>query len=288
MGLQRPAGAPLHRVQLRPADIGRAATLALYDELALSPKPGLASFEDSGSHGDMDANTFMRSLFALRTCFVKMAWLGATGASFPHLEACGLEAETRMYVVTGGVNTHRGAIFMLGLLCAASGAAATADQQVTAQNLRQHLLARWGADLERRSGERRSLPGGIVARRFGLRGASEEAAQGFPVLFDLVWPGLVVDIEAGLDHHQARLNAFFRSMTTLDDCNLACRGGLEGLHFGRAAAHRFLAAGGAASEAALLLARQIHKDFIARNLSAGGSADTLAAACFLCRISERQ
>ena len=65
--------------------IGRAATLALYDELALSPKPGLVTLTDRGSHADMDAQTFMRSLLALRSYFVRIAELGAAGAPFEAL-----------------------------------------------------------------------------------------------------------------------------------------------------------------------------------------------------------
>ena len=107
---------------LAPQAIGRAATLALHDELALSPKPGLVTLTDNGSHDDMDAHTFMRSLFALRSYFVRIAALGAAGAPFHALQQCGIDAEARMLAATGGVNTHRGAVFMLGLLCAAAGA----------------------------------------------------------------------------------------------------------------------------------------------------------------------
>ena len=110
-------GAPL-----TPAAIGRAATLALHDELALSPKPGLVTLVDNGSHHDMDAHTFMRSLFALRGYFVRIAEAGHAGAAFADLERCGIAAEARMLAATRGINTHRGAIFMLGLLCAAAGA----------------------------------------------------------------------------------------------------------------------------------------------------------------------
>ena len=107
---------------LAPAAIGRAATLALYDELSLAPKPGLVTLVDSGSHDDMDAYTFMRSLFALRHYFGQIAEAGFDGADFAVLERLGIEAEARMLAATGGVNTHRGAIFMLGLLCASAGA----------------------------------------------------------------------------------------------------------------------------------------------------------------------
>ena len=101
--------------------IGRAAIRALYAELALHPKPGLVSPLDSGSHDDMDMTTFMRSLFALRGYYRDIAAAGARGADFAMLQALGIAAERRMLAATGGVNTHRGAIFGLGLLTAAAG-----------------------------------------------------------------------------------------------------------------------------------------------------------------------
>src|SRR5436189_6453134 len=99
----------LHPARALPSTghIGRAATLALHDELALTPKPGLVTLVDSGSHDDMDAHTFMRSLFALRRYFVQIAEAGRCGAAFPELECCGIEAEARMLAATRGINTHR-------------------------------------------------------------------------------------------------------------------------------------------------------------------------------------
>src|SRR4029453_3853804 len=92
--------------RLAPAAIGRAASLALYDELALTPKPGLVTLVDCGSHDDMDAYTFMRSLFSLRLYFSQIAEAGFDGADFAVLERLGIEAEARMLAATGGVNTH--------------------------------------------------------------------------------------------------------------------------------------------------------------------------------------
>lgn len=70
--------------------------MALYEELALYPKPGLVSFIDRGSHADMDATTFMRSLFALRRYFPQAAALGAQQAGFDALERLGIDAERRI------------------------------------------------------------------------------------------------------------------------------------------------------------------------------------------------
>lgn len=278
----------VHRPTLAPrltaADIGCAATLALHDELELAPKPGLVSFVDSGSHVDMDAHTFMRSLFSLRHYFVQIAALGEAHAPFEALERCGIAAEERMLAATGGINTHRGAIFTLGLLCAAAGALVSDRQALNPDALRASLHRHWGEALRARSRRVSMLPGGIAARRYGLRSASEEAALGFPVLFDIAGPALAEATRRGLDSQHARLDTLFAIMASLDDSNLAHRGGLAGLQHARNAARGYLARGGAASDDDFEGAWAIHRDFVARHLSPGGAADTLAAACWMRRI----
>jgi triphosphoribosyl-dephospho-CoA synthase len=266
------------------AAIGRAATLALYDELALAPKPGLVSFVDRGSHDDMDAHSFMRSLFALRGYFVRIAELGAARSPFDALEACGVQAEQRMLAATGGINTHRGAIFLLGLLCAAAGALQVEGWPLTAPTLREALRSHWGDALTARCARPSQLPGGIAARRFGLRSASQEAALGFPVLFETVVPAWSAARGQGLAGERLRLQVFFATLAVLDDSNLAHRGGLEGLCFARQRAREFLTGGGAARPDALAEAWAIHREFVARRLSPGGCADLLAAASWLDRL----
>ena len=269
---------------ITPQAIGRAATLALYDELALSPKPGLVTLSDNGSHADMDATTFLRSLFALRSYFPRIAALGAAGAPFAALERCGMEAEARMAAATGGINPHRGAVFMLGLLCASAGALALAGQPLQPAAVRAMLRQQWGDALAARAQREPTLPGGLVARRLGLRGASHEAAAGFPALFDTAVPALTAAGARGLASRLARLDTLFHVMAVLDDSNLALRGGLAGLRHAQSAARGFLAAGGAAQPGALQAAAAIGRDFVARRLSPGGAADTVAAACWLQRI----
>lgn len=281
----RVIGADQSAGPLSPQAIGRAATLALHDELALAPKPGLVTLVDPGSHDDMDAHTFMRSLFALRGYFVRIAGLGAVNAPFEALERCGIEAEARMLAATGGVNTHRGAIFTLGLLCAAAGAAAAAGRCPTPVVLRHTLLNRWGDALAARAMRQSTLPGGMAARRCGLRSASAEAALGFPVLFDTALPALQAGAARGLARHPVLLDTLFHVMAILDDSNLAHRGGLDGLRHAQRAASGFLAAGGAARPDGIAEASAIGRDFVSRRLSPGGAADTLAAACLVTRLA---
>ena len=251
--------------------IGRAAIAALYDELALAPKPGLVSFVDNGSHSDMDATTFMRSLFALRHYFPRIAMQGAAGAPFKALEALGVAAEARMLQATGGINTHRGAVFTLGLICAAGGS-------------RRRLMDQWGDALQARRHRASASNGQRAAQALGLRAVSEEAALGFPIVFDCAVPALAEARQQGLGDQAARLQTLFHIIAVLDDTNLAHRGGLAGLRFAQSQAREFLDAGGAARPDTLAHARRIHHAFIARRLSPGGAADVLAAAGLIERL----
>ncbi len=185
---------------------------------------------------------------------------------------------------TGGINTHRGAIFTLGLLCAAAGARGQGGHAADAQGLRAELVERWGGALRLRAQKVSVLPGGRAALRHGLRSASAEAALGFPVLFEVALPALASALRRGLAWHEARLDTLFHVIAVLDDANLAHRGGLEGLRYAQAEARRFLADGGAAAPDGLARAEAIGRAFVSRRLSPGGAADMLAAACWMQRI----
>jgi triphosphoribosyl-dephospho-CoA synthase len=265
-----------------------AAARALYTEVALEPKPGLVSFRDCGSHTDMNAQTFLRSLFTLRAYFPRMAHAGYAGAPFAVLQALGQNAETRMLAATRGVNTHRGAIFGLGLLCASAGQLQAQGLTLTPQHLRVVLLSSWGDALAQRARlARLSAPvsnGQRAARRFGLRCAGDEAAQAFPVLFDVTLPALQAALQAGAGDRAARVQALFATMAELDDTNCVHRGGIDGLRFVQASASQFLQAGGVLQTGWLQHARAIHAAFVARRLSPGGSADVLASACWVASL----
>ncbi len=268
--------------------LARAAVRALYVEVALEPKPGLVSLRDRGSHEDMDASTFVRSLFALRHYFGRAALAGGQGVDLVGLQTLGLAAEARMLAATQGVNTHKGAIFGLGLLCAAAGHLCAQGQALHAPALRAALLSGWGEALGERAALVRAAPpvtnGQKAARAHGLRSALEEAALGFPAVFDVALPALQTALLAGVGERAARVQALFATMAVLDDTNLVHRGGLAGLHWMQAQAQGFLAAGGVAQAHWQQQARALHRAAVQRRLSPGGSADVLASACWLAAL----
>jgi triphosphoribosyl-dephospho-CoA synthase len=261
-----------------PEGIARLATQCLRLELATYPKPGLVSHVDSGSHGDMDAETFRASARALDPYFAELAAAGAAGAEMARLRRIGLAAEAAMRAATGGVNTHRGAIFGLGLLSAAAGAL---GPRPPAGSLGAHVRARY-ADAILDGPELLHAPGARARRRHGVGGAPAEAASGFPTLYGTGLPALRRARSLRPETPEAaRVEACCALVAALEDTNLLHRGGPEGFAFARAEAARFLAAGGIARDDWVVRAETLHRAFVARRLSPGGAADLLAMTLFV-------
>jgi triphosphoribosyl-dephospho-CoA synthase len=264
------------------ASIERQAVRSLYAELTLYPKPGLVSLVDNGSHDDMTAVTFMRSLFALRRYFLHITRAGMEDAPFATLKRLGVEAEQRMLRATGGVNTHRGAVFSLGLLCAAIGDCHVRGTALSPSAIRAALLSRWGEALAAHT-----HPGSVdshgvrAAQRYAASGAREEAASGLPSVFDVALPMLRQTLAAGRGMRRARVDALFALMGHISDTNLYHRGGEKGATTVRREARAFLACGGTAAAGWEARALECHRIFVAARLSPGGAADLLAAACLV-------
>ncbi|MBM2766634.1 triphosphoribosyl-dephospho-CoA synthase MdcB [Burkholderia anthina] len=269
-----------------PSDVERIAGLAersLVLEIETYPKPGLVSHVDTGSHADMDAATFERSAAVLRPYFAELADAGARDADMTVLRKIGLRAEHAMLAATGGVNTHRGAIFGLGLLCAAAGRRMASGMAAPARamTLGAWVARRWGTEIL--GGPR--LPdshGERASRRYGVGGARREAAGGFATVYRVGLPALRrAQRSMPDDAHAARVDACFALIAALDDTNLLHRGGQAGLDFARATARAFVARGGIRARDWRLHAVAAHHAFIARRLSPGGAADLLAMSVFV-------
>ncbi len=257
--------------------IGRLATDCLKLEIATYPKPGLVSPVDTGAHDDMDAAMMNRSAEALEPFFARLAEAGAAGAGMDRLRAIGIEAEVAMMAATDGVNTHRGAIFGMGLLCAAAGFRAVYGAPGTLGEIVAH---RWGAGICRGPVPLHSH-GSTVSRRHSIGGARAEATTGFASLYDIALPALAESRLMTTDDEARRVHALMALIVGVDDTNLLYRGGKEGLAFAQSQARAFLAAGSVATSDWRARAVAMHKAFTARRLSPGGCADLLAMALFV-------
>ncbi len=267
-----------------PERLAGLALTALWEELAGYPKPGLVSLYDAGGHADMDAGTLLIGLAALRPGFVAAARLGAAGADFSSLKRAGRRAETAMLRATGGINTHRGALFTLGLLAAAAARLHAQRRPPTPARLRQALQTVWGPALTGHMPAPDSH-GRKVERRFGAGGALAEARAGFPGVFEAGLPALRATRRRGADRQAAAVQAFFALLARGGDSNLLHRGGVAGAARARRAARAFLKAGGVFQPGWHERAVALHRRLSGAGLSPGGGADLLAATLFVDRLA---
>lgn len=244
--------------------LAELAVSALLDEVELTPKPGLVDQRNTGAHRDMDLPLFRRSAQSLRPYFRQAAALGLEQAvCMAPLQQAGLAAEGAMLAATGGVNTHKGAVYAFGLVLAALGS----------------VLARGGELFQTAAAlAAAGLPpgtdthGGQAWRRYGVLGARGEAMAGFPAA-RMAWRVLA---EQGDD----ALLALLTLLAEVADTNLLHRGGPEGLGFVQERARAILDGPAEARRAGL---EELDNACIARNLSPGGCADLLALALLLRR-----
>ena len=269
---------------MRAEAIGSLAVQALLRELDVWPKPGLVSRIDSGSHSDMDAAMLERSSLALESYFVQLAEAGARNAGMTTLRRLGLAAESAMLAATGGVNTHRGAIFGLGLLCAAAGADNSTPPDEDARRsdrLGSIVRERWGASMNAPPLQDESH-GALVQRRYGVVGARAEAASGFSAIYQIGWPALRRGrLLAPGDDNAGGVQCCLALIAAVTDTNLLYRGGVDGLRFCQEIARAFIRRGGVGCADWYTHAINAHRAFVARHLSPGGCADLLAMTLFV-------
>lgn len=238
--------------------VGEMAENALLAEVHFTPKPGLVDEANNGAHRDMDVPLFERSAHALRPCFEEFVRLGIQGASPAALQQAGVRAEQAMFAATGGVNTHKGAIYSGALLLHAAGRLLSGEEEGDLCELAAQTAAAIPAPTGTHGAAVRAQCGGIRT----------EAVSGYPtaqaVLRQLRQSG--------------PLDALLLSMSRLDDSTLWHRGGAEGAQLVRSRAADILAAPASEREART---RRMDAELIERNLSPGGSADLLAMAFFL-------
>ncbi|WP_248730947.1 triphosphoribosyl-dephospho-CoA synthase [Pseudomonas sp. MWU13-2517] len=268
----------LHELSLaeRLADL---AVDALIDEADLSPKPALVDRRGNGAHRDLHLGLMHASALSLWPTFKAMAEaaieFGEVGVPLREaLGRIGREGEQAMLVTTQGVNTHRGAIWALGLLTAA---AALEPRAITLNAARLALL-------NDRYAPQPLSHGAQVAQRYGARGAREEAQLGFPSVMQRGLPQLHKSRLQNVGEQNARLDALLAIMTELADTCVLYRAGPEGISAMQRGARAVLDAGGSATLAGRRRLHELDLQLLALNASPGGAADLLAACLFIDRL----
>ncbi len=260
---------------------------ALQQELDTTPKPGLVDQHDSGAHADMDYRLMQRSIRALRPYFVQLAQVAQQGPlTHPVVSAIGIEAERAMLAATGGVNTHRGALFSMGLAIVAAGSSLSEYSEFSEysdySDYSEHSdfsLQSAIAQLAQTFPDTQGTHGSRAVSQYQAKGALAMAREGYEQLFS-DWLPFLRNLKQQGDpyaHHKTLL----RIMSQLDDTNILHRCGAE-------------VASRVKAEAADMLAHfstgaldDMNRRYSAENISPGGSADMLALTIFTNAIMTR-
>lgn len=252
------------------------AVQSLLDEANTTPKPGLVDRRNNGSHKDMCLETFVNSANALRPYFSECVAIGQQTAgqsaqdTFLLLRQAGIRAEKTMLEATGGVNTHKGAIFTLGILCGCVGRHSDpilSDAALMGKEAEKDFLL----TNTNTAGERLFL-------QKKLRGIRGEVADGLPSVTNIGLPMLHQALQQGLTEEQAAACTLLYLIAHVEDTNLYHRGGEEGAQFAKQAVQALLMHDSFPSEEMI---QKLDDAFVERNLSPGGCADLLAATLFL-------
>lgn len=280
----------------------RVAFESALREVETHPKPGLVTPLSRGSHDDMDYDLFVRSAKAIAPYFEGFLKAGyelprflGEGALFSHLRLIGLEAEQAMFEATAGVNTHKGLIFSMGLLCGAVGRHLRAFSETrppvgawsaveicrAAGQIAGHAVTEPGPEHSSHSG---LTHGERVNQLYGLGGIRAEAAGGFDSVRVFGLPAYRKALQSGCAQNEARVHTLISLMANVADTNVAARGGMEGLAFVQREAARILSLGGAATGAGMDAIYAFDGELVKRGLSPGGAADLLTVTLFLHRV----
>ena len=270
-----------------PYIIAHLATQALQAELDTTPKPGLVDKDNNGAHRDMDYALMQRSIDTLHPYFVKLALLGCADALPTHtsIRDIGIEAEKAMLSATNGVNTHKGALFSMGLAVVA----AAHEERKIAANEEQILKERNGgedvlvslqttikalaASFPDTSGTHGSKAKLLSKGTTAIKGALDNAREGYEMLF-AEW--LPFYIERRKEHDAYTLHkTLLRIMCDLDDTNVIYRTDLATAEEVKQEARALL---DSFSKAAL---KDMDRHYTTRNISPGGAADMLSLTIFI-------
>lgn len=266
------------------------AVNALVAEVNLTPKPALVDQRGSGAHDDLTLDLMERSAHSLHPMFVAMAH-----AAFQHatcsqalreaIGEIGRVGEATMLDTTNGVNTHRGAIWALGLMVTAAALASFKAKPVQAVELCQLAgkIAQFG---DRFIPQQALSHGQQVQKVFGRNGAKAQAQQGFPTIVKFGLPELDKSRQTQGNEITARVDALLAMMTTLDDTCVLYRAGETGLARMQQGAQDVLDLGGYSTFAGQQAFNSLEQDLLRLRASPGGVADLLAATLFIDRVEQ--
>lgn len=265
--------------------VSELAKSVLIDEVRAYPKPGLVDSRNNGAHKDMNIDTFIKSASVLEEYFYRFTRYGIDTAdigereSFPNGRVIGIEAERAMFKATKGVNTHKGIIFSMGLICMAVGRLYALSKEISLDNICSTVSLTVNgiceSDLLKIKKEKTVLSNGErLYSKYGIKGPRGEAESGFKTVREHSYPFMKKCFKKGIEKNEVLVRTLLYLMSVLEDTNVINRGGKEAGEYVRNRAK-------ALCQSSLSEIEEFDKELTQKNLSPGGCADLLAVSWFI-------
>ncbi len=269
--------------------LGELATRSILLEVSTHPKPGLVTPFSSGAHRDMDFTLFLKSTAVLSQGFREVShfgynYKGDITKMLPPLRKLGLEVEERMFVVTNGVNTQKGLIFLFYLILGASGNLLN-KRRLSPKNISSSISKITAGITEKelgsiKKGKKTLSKGENTFVKHGITGIRGEVEKGLPTVMELGLPEFKKAYEKTQDINKSSLHALIAIMSKAEDTNIISRNGIEVYYDIQKRADEIIKVGGVLTTAGMMKIIDMGTDFLKLNISPGGSADLLSATLF--------
>ena len=272
------------------ARIGAAAIEAMLYEVAATPKPGLVDRSNNGAHRDMDYYTFMSSAAALRMSFDEFLTTGRQYSNrevmrlLPELQSCGRRAEQRMFAMTRGINTHKGMIFSLGLLCGAAGwllPKGAFSIEVLCRTVAAMCTVIYKKAYGNLVKKETLTKGERMYLLYGVAGVRGEAESGFYTVRKLSLPRYRQSRKLGCSINDALVDTLLHLLAETMDTNILGRHDMNTLLAAQKRASEILKAGSIHTVQGRSMILNLDEEFMKEYISPGGSADLVAVTHFL-------
>ncbi|NYB73670.1 triphosphoribosyl-dephospho-CoA synthase CitG [Sedimentibacter hydroxybenzoicus DSM 7310] len=262
---------------------------ALLYEVCITPKPGLVDRNNNGSHKDMDIYTFIDSATALIPYFRDIVLSGIKfhsekpKAVFERIRYLGILAEDRMFTATNNINTHKGLIFSLGIICASAGYLYKNEEAVNTDNIlktSREMTLEINNDFNGKTKESARTFGEKLYATYGITGIRGEAASGFASVKNYGLPILKELIEKGYSLNHACSLTLLNLIANVKDTNIIARSSIEILREVQLQTNNLINERGI-ENISIGEIMDLDNQFIGKNLSPGGCADLLAITLML-------
>ncbi|WP_242847956.1 triphosphoribosyl-dephospho-CoA synthase CitG [Inediibacterium massiliense] len=273
--------------------ISEMALKAMLFEVSATPKPGLVDRNNSGAHKDMDFYSFMASSASLAHTFHECAYEGFTFEEddlkklLNKIRPIGIKGENKMFCATNKVNTHKGLIFSLGIICAASAYKYKEVKSLSMnveeicriiQKMSQGISQQELGDVQKKE---KLTYGENLFKKYGIKGIRGEVESGFLTVRKYSLPICKKLMRENKNMNDVLVQVLLHLMSVTEDSNILGRHDVNTLKDVQRMAKEVLNLGGISTKEGRQRIFHMDSEFISKHISPGGSADLLAVTMML-------